>query len=70
MRKYENYWSSNPDWYYFKNGRPVMSENAPEEAKESFKRYLEQHKQNDKKIMTDRFERSRRFFYARKEMIT
>ena len=45
MRKYENYWSTIPDWYFFKDGFPVMSESAPKEAKESFEQYLEQHKE-------------------------
>ena len=53
MRKYENFWQSNPDWYYFKNGLPVLSENAPEEAKESFKRYLEQHNVTNQNENTD-----------------
>lgn len=58
MRKYESFWSSNSDWYFFKDGFPVMDKNAPEEAKESFKKYLEQHEKVDnQKIRTKHLQR-------------
>lgn len=36
------YWKTNPDWYdYDENEQPYLTEKAPEEAKESFKKYQE-----------------------------
>ncbi len=36
------YWFTNSEWYdYDKNGKPYLTENAPQKAKESFKRYTE-----------------------------
>ena len=36
------YWKTNPDWYdYDENEQPYLTDKAPEEAKESFKKYLE-----------------------------
>lgn len=49
MRKYDYYWQSNPDWYYYKDGQPVLRDNAPTEAKESYERFLEQLKESLKK---------------------
>lgn len=45
MRALDVYWRSNREWYEIKDCRPVIKENAPKEAKESFKRYVEQLKQ-------------------------
>jgi hypothetical protein len=36
------FWGTNPDWYdYDENEHPYLTDKAPEEAKESFKKYLE-----------------------------
>ena len=36
------YWKTNPQWYdYDENDFPFLTDNAPEEAKESFKKYLD-----------------------------
>ena len=43
MRKYDLYWKSNPDWFdYDDNLFPVMTDNAPPEAIESYNNYLRQ----------------------------
>ena len=43
MRKLDFFWASNKDWYFRKeNGVRVLKPNAPPEAQESYKRYLEQ----------------------------
>ena len=43
MRILEHYWMSNKDWWYRdKNLVPRLKEDAPPEAQESYKRYLEQ----------------------------
>lgn len=42
MRKIDLFWQSNADWWEFSNGVPVLKENAPQEAQESYARYLEQ----------------------------
>ena len=45
MTKMDCYWHTNPEWYYRdKEGRPHIKSDAPEKAKESFKRYCEQMK--------------------------
>ena len=41
-------WSSDPNWYDFdENDEPYLTENAPDEAKESFKAYLELSKRKE-----------------------
>ena len=45
MRKYDMYWESNEEWYYVKDGKFIVRDDAPEEAKESYKHYLEQCKE-------------------------
>ncbi len=45
MRKVDWYWHSNPDWWEFRNHFAVVKEDAPPEAQESYKRYLEQIKE-------------------------
>lgn len=45
MRKYDTYWESNKDWYYVKDGRFIVREDAPKEAQDSYKHYLEQLKE-------------------------
>jgi hypothetical protein len=42
MRKLDLYWKSNREWWEYKNHIPTIKESAPEKAKESYKRYLEQ----------------------------
>ena len=42
MRKLDLFWKSNHDWWEFKDGVPVLKECAPQEARESDERYLEQ----------------------------
>lgn len=42
MVRLESYWSSNKDWWHWDNGIRVMNDDAPEEAKESFRRYKQQ----------------------------
>ena len=45
MRILEHYWMSNKDWWYRdKNLVPRLKEDAPPEAQESYKHYLEQKK--------------------------
>lgn len=42
MRRYDSFWMSNRDWYKLKNGIKFIKDDAPQEAQESFNRYLEQ----------------------------
>ena len=43
MRKYDLYWQSNRDWWYINDDcTPVVKDDAPQEAKESYQRYLDQ----------------------------
>ena len=42
MKKLDLYWRSNRDWWEYKDNIPVIKDSAPPEAKESYKRYLEQ----------------------------
>lgn len=42
MRKYDLYWRSNPEWWDIKEGIPVIREDAPKEAQESYHNYLSQ----------------------------
>lgn len=41
MRKLDYYWMSNPDWWEFDGLVPVVKKNAPKEAQDSYKRYVE-----------------------------
>ena len=46
MRKLEFYWASNKEWYYLNEYCEfVIRDDAPEDAKESYKKYLEQKRQ-------------------------
>lgn len=36
------YFMTNEDWYYFDGKKYVLTENAPEEAKESLKEFYEE----------------------------
>ena len=42
MRKLDLYWNSNREWWEFKNHIPVVKDDVPSEAKESYERYLKQ----------------------------
>lgn len=43
MRKLENKWYQNRDWWHFNEyGLFEINDDAPKEAKESFKKYREQ----------------------------
>ena len=46
MKKMDYYWMSNDKWWTIKNGVPVVREDAPDEARQSYKRYI---LQNSKK---------------------
>lgn len=47
MLKMENKWRENKDWWHYNEyGLPVVNDDAPEEAKESYKKYVEQSKSN------------------------
>lgn len=46
MRKMDYYWRSNKNWYYRNEyGICVVNDNAPPEAQESYRHYLEQCKE-------------------------
>lgn len=47
MKKLDMYWMSNRDWWEFKGFIATLKEDAPIEAKESYKRYLEQTKDDE-----------------------
>ena len=47
MRKLDYFWATNRDWWYRKeNGVKVLKKDAPPEAQESYKHYLEQIKRD------------------------
>lgn len=46
MRKMDLFWKSKKEWCHIKNSRFVINDNAPPEAQESYKHYLEQCKEN------------------------
>ena len=49
MKKLDYYWASNPDWCYRdENYVERLKPNAPKEAQDSYKHYLEQCKYYDK----------------------
>lgn len=50
MMKLERYWLSNRNWIRFTNKGPVVRDDAPEEAKASYRKYLEQIKAKEKSI--------------------
>lgn len=53
MRNLDLFWASNRDWYeWTENGDRVLKETAPQEAKESYARYIKQ-----KKIAAERAEK-------------
>ena len=45
MRKFDFFWATNRDWYHWtEDGDRVINPDAPPEAQESYKHYLEQDK--------------------------
>lgn len=42
MKKFDVYWKSNKDWYFYDGFVPKLKEDAPEGAKKSFEHYLQQ----------------------------
>lgn len=42
MKKIDLFWQSNDAWWEVKENIPVVREDAPPEAKESYARYLKQ----------------------------
>ena len=42
MRKFDFYWQSNRDWWEFKGFIAVLKPDAPQEAQESYQRYLKE----------------------------
>lgn len=42
MRKIDLHWQSKDEWWEFENGIPVVRKDAPDEAQESYRRFLEQ----------------------------
>ena len=50
MTKLEHFWSSNKDWIEFTSKGVVLKKDAPKEAQESYKKYLEQLKTKKKSI--------------------
>ena len=47
MKAHDLYWATNPEWYDYTDdddAKPFLTDKATAEAKESFKRYLEQKK--------------------------
>lgn len=54
MRKLDFYWKTNKGWYYRKeNGVCVLKDDAPEEAKKSYKHFLEQEREAEKQGFMD-----------------
>ena len=50
MKKLDLYWKNDRSWWEFKNHIPVIKNDAPPEAQESYKRYLEQLTENENSI--------------------
>jgi hypothetical protein len=38
----ENYWCSNDNWWHLEGWKPVINDDAPQEAKESYQRHLKE----------------------------
>lgn len=57
MRALDLYWKTNPEWYDYANeeeyddefAEPYLTDKAPEEARESFNRYMKQIKEMRKR---------------------
>lgn len=50
MTKLDFYWQSNQEWYHWEKMQPVLNDDAPDEAKESYKHYQEQLKEKENRI--------------------
>lgn len=48
MKKLDLFWKSNRSWWEFKNHIPTIKKDAPPQAQESYKRYLQQIKELSK----------------------
>lgn len=48
--KLDNYWCSNKDWIEFTKDGVILKKDAPKEAQESYRKYLEQLKKKQKSI--------------------
>ena len=58
MRKLDLYWKSNRDWWeYDKDFYPVLTENAPLDAWESYLRYLEQTDRREYKKVLKKYQK-------------
>ena len=40
MRRLDLYWMKNKDWWKFENGCTIIKDTAPQDAQESYNRYL------------------------------
>jgi hypothetical protein len=45
----EKYWCSNDSWWHIENMIPVINKDAPKEAQESYKRYLKEVQEAEKR---------------------
>ena len=45
--KLDLFWKSKPEWTEFKNGNLFVRKDAPKEAQESFKRYMDKIKNSN-----------------------
>ncbi len=51
MRKLDYYWMSNENWFHQQdNGAFVVNHDAPPEAQESYKNYIEQVERSEKSV--------------------
>lgn len=51
MRRLDHYWKSNRSWWHWdKNCFPVINEDAPEKAKESYRNYIKQLKEHSESL--------------------
>lgn len=44
MKKFDLHWMSNREWFYFTKKGAILKTDAPQEAQESFQRYIGQTK--------------------------
>ncbi len=48
MRVYDFYWPSNTSWYHYdETDYPVINDDAPEKAKQSYAHFLQQVKEDE-----------------------
>ncbi|MBR6314663.1 MAG: hypothetical protein IKR49_08540 [Clostridia bacterium] len=51
MRRFDYFWASKDEWYEFnENGDPKVRTDAPQEAQDSYKHYLEQKKRATEQV--------------------